>query len=344
MGHAGAIVPGSTGTAHAKKQALEASGCTRWIDPHRDLAARPRPPGAAVTSPTAHCPPSSPSTSASSPDRCAWTRPPPSRRYTPRSTSTAPGDTYPFGSAGPASPPPSTPLTEHREPGLGDRQAVAARPGRRRPCDRRSALVRGRRGAHARRPHPAAGPGLQRRQLELPHVRPDHRDARPGTGRQRGDRQDPDQRRRRLPHPGLRPRRPRGHPDHAGQRHGGELSEALVRSPEIGCVSFVGGRDTGARIATAVADLGKRHILEQEGLNTWGIWNYSDWDALTAVIPKLFDYGKQRCTAYPRFVVQRALLADFLAAYLPAVRSIRTGHPSPSRTRPTRCPPWTSAP
>jgi acyl-CoA reductase-like NAD-dependent aldehyde dehydrogenase len=37
---------------------------------------------------------------------------------------------------------------------------------------------------------------------------------------------------------------------------GGELSEALVRASEIGCVSFVGGRDTGARIATAVADLG----------------------------------------------------------------------------------------
>ncbi|MFJ6635187.1 aldehyde dehydrogenase family protein [Streptomyces sp. NPDC091376] len=108
---------------------------------------------------------------------------------------------------------------------------------------------------------------------------------------------------------------------------GGELSEALVRAPEIGCVSFVGGRDTGARIATAVADLGKRHILEQEGLNTWGIWNYSDWDALTAVIPKLFDYGKQRCTAYPRFVVQRSAFADFLDAYLPAVRSIRLGHP-----------------
>lgn len=108
---------------------------------------------------------------------------------------------------------------------------------------------------------------------------------------------------------------------------GGELSEALVRSPEIGCVSFVGGRDTGAAVATAVADLGKRHILEQEGLNTWGIWNYSDWEALSAVIPKLFDYGKQRCTAYPRFVVQRTLFDQFLTAYLPAVRSIRVGHP-----------------
>ncbi|MGW0735681.1 aldehyde dehydrogenase family protein [Streptomyces sp. NPDC002851] len=108
---------------------------------------------------------------------------------------------------------------------------------------------------------------------------------------------------------------------------GGELSEALVRAPEIGCVSFVGGRDTGAAVATAVTDLGKRHILEQEGLNTWGIWEHSDWSALSAVIPKLFDYGKQRCTAYPRFVVQRTLFDQFLAAYLPAVREIRTGHP-----------------
>ncbi|WP_328548565.1 aldehyde dehydrogenase family protein [Streptomyces platensis] len=108
---------------------------------------------------------------------------------------------------------------------------------------------------------------------------------------------------------------------------GKELSPSLVRSPEIGCVSFVGGRDTGARVATAVADLGKRHILEQEGLNTWGIWNFTDWPALTPLLRKTFDYAKQRCTAYPRFVVQREAFADFLATYLPAVRSVRFGHP-----------------
>ncbi|MET8177729.1 aldehyde dehydrogenase family protein [Streptomyces sp. NPDC005336] len=108
---------------------------------------------------------------------------------------------------------------------------------------------------------------------------------------------------------------------------GGELSEALVRSPEIGCVSFVGGRDTGASVATAVADLGKRHILEQEGLNAWGIWNFTDWDALAPQIRKTFDYAKQRCTAYPRFVVQRSAFDAFLSVYLPAVRAIRVGHP-----------------
>ncbi|MFI1971217.1 aldehyde dehydrogenase [Streptomyces cinnamoneus] len=108
---------------------------------------------------------------------------------------------------------------------------------------------------------------------------------------------------------------------------GADLSEALVRAPEVGCVSFVGGRDTGARVATAVADLGKRHILEQEGLNTWGVWNFTDWDALAPQIRKTFDYAKQRCTAYPRFVVQRSAFADFLAHYLPAVRSVTFGHP-----------------
>lgn len=59
----------------------------------------------------------------------------------------------------------------------------------------------------------------------------------------------------------------------------------------------------------------------------WRVWNHTDWDALSAAIPKLFDYGKQRCTAYPRFVVQRSLFDEFLAAYLPAVRTVRVGHP-----------------
>lgn len=108
---------------------------------------------------------------------------------------------------------------------------------------------------------------------------------------------------------------------------GRELSAALVRGSEIGCVSFVGGRDAGAHVAAAVVDLGKRHILEQEGLNCWGVWEYSGWEKLGGQIRKTFDYAKQRCTAYPRFVIQRKLFDRFLEAYLPAVRGVRFGHP-----------------
>lgn len=108
---------------------------------------------------------------------------------------------------------------------------------------------------------------------------------------------------------------------------GSELSPVLVGGSSLGCVSFVGGRDAGAQVATSLADPGRRHVLEQEGLNCWGVWEYADWDLLAGQIRGSFDYGKQRCTAYPRFVVQRRIFHDFLGAYLSAVGSIRVGHP-----------------
>src|SRR2546430_12946745 len=108
---------------------------------------------------------------------------------------------------------------------------------------------------------------------------------------------------------------------------GEELSEVLVRAPEIGAVAFVGGRSNGGKVAAALLDTDKRHMIEQEGLNAWGVWEFSQWDLLAGHVRKGFEYGKQRCTAYPRFVVQRDLVDKFLDVYLPGVKSIRFGHP-----------------
>ncbi|WP_018350190.1 aldehyde dehydrogenase family protein [Longispora albida] len=108
---------------------------------------------------------------------------------------------------------------------------------------------------------------------------------------------------------------------------GEELSEVLVRAPEIGAVAFVGGRSNGGKVAAALLDSDKPHMIEQEGLNAWGVWDFSQWDLLAGHIRKGYEYGKQRCTAYPRFVVQRDLVDAFLAMYLPVVSSIRLGHP-----------------
>jgi len=108
---------------------------------------------------------------------------------------------------------------------------------------------------------------------------------------------------------------------------GSHLSEVLVRSPEIGAVAFVGGRDVGGQVAAQLVDTSKRHMLEMEGLNAWGIWEFSQWDLLAQHLRKGFEYGKQRCTAYPRFVVQRDLVDRFLESYLPVVRSVAIGHP-----------------
>jgi hypothetical protein len=45
---------------------------------------------------------------------------------------------------------------------------------------------------------------------------------------------------------------------------GSQLGDVLIRSEEIGCLAFVGGRANGRKAATSLADTGKRHFLEQE--------------------------------------------------------------------------------
>jgi aldehyde dehydrogenase family protein len=90
--------------------------------------------------------------------------------------------------------------------------------------------------------------------------------------------------------------------------------------------TLLGGRGRGIREGEA-AGLVEQHIPEQEGLDHWGIWDYSDWKALTPLIRGTYGLARRRSTAGSRYVVRRSLLDDFLEAYLPAVRSVRYGHP-----------------
>lgn len=108
---------------------------------------------------------------------------------------------------------------------------------------------------------------------------------------------------------------------------GGKLADALINHPSMGALAFVGGRANGRAAATRLADTKRRHMLEQEGLNTWGVWDFQQWDLLAQHLRKGFEYAKQRCTAYPRYVVQRRLLPKFLDMYLPVIKSLRFGHP-----------------
>ena len=108
---------------------------------------------------------------------------------------------------------------------------------------------------------------------------------------------------------------------------GGKLGDVLISNPRIGALAFVGGRSNGRAAATSLADRRRRHFLEQEGLNAWGIWDFTEWELLAQHLRKGFEYAKQRCTAYPRYVVQRRLLPAFLDTYLPVVEGLRFGHP-----------------
>lgn len=108
---------------------------------------------------------------------------------------------------------------------------------------------------------------------------------------------------------------------------GGQLSEALVRNEYVDCLAFVGGKTNGGTIASSLYDDKKRYMLEMEGVNSYGVWQFSDWPNLAAQMRKGFDYGKQRCTAYVRYVVQRELFPQFLEMYLPVLRTLRCGNP-----------------
>ena len=109
---------------------------------------------------------------------------------------------------------------------------------------------------------------------------------------------------------------------------GAELSDALVKHPAVDCLSFVGGRQSARTIADALATTDKRYMLEMEGVNAYGIWDYSDWNTLADQLKKSFDYGKQRCTAYVRFVVERRLFPQFLETYTEALRGLKVGNPT----------------
>jgi len=108
---------------------------------------------------------------------------------------------------------------------------------------------------------------------------------------------------------------------------GGQLSAALVNNEQVSALAFVGGKTNGGIIAASLYDQNKRYMLEMEGVNAWGIWNFSDWDGLAKQLRKGFEYGKQRCTAYARIVVQRDLFPKFLSMYMPVLESLKFGHP-----------------
>jgi len=108
---------------------------------------------------------------------------------------------------------------------------------------------------------------------------------------------------------------------------GGQLSDALVRNEDVACLAFVGGKTNGGVIAASLFDQHKRYMLEMEGVNAYGVWDFSDWQLLAEQIKKGYEYGKQRCTAYARFVIQRDLFPKFLSVYTDVLQSLRYGHP-----------------
>jgi acyl-CoA reductase-like NAD-dependent aldehyde dehydrogenase len=108
---------------------------------------------------------------------------------------------------------------------------------------------------------------------------------------------------------------------------GKDLTDSLVGHHAIAGVAFVGGRVNGGAVSRRLRGTGKRYALEMEGINSYVVTRFTDWEVLEKQIRAGFDFGKQRCTAYTRWVVERSLLPSFVDTYVKAVSTIRVGHP-----------------
>ena len=110
---------------------------------------------------------------------------------------------------------------------------------------------------------------------------------------------------------------------------GAELAEVLVSAPSIGALAFVGGpvqrrRGRPRRWSTPASATSSSRRASTPGASGTS----PSGTLLAAHIRKGFEYGKQRCTAYPRFVVQRRLVDEFLDDVpAGACTSLRFGHP-----------------
>jgi hypothetical protein len=136
--------------------------------------------------------------------------------------------------------------------------------------------------------------------------------------------------RRRAPraHGGLRPRPPRRPPGVAPQRL--RARSSARRS----CAARRWTASPSSAAARAAAPWRRRSTTAASGtcsrwrgVNAYGVWDYSDWPRLADQMKKGYDYGKQRCTAYARFVVERRLFPRFLDSYLETVKRVRVGNP-----------------
>lgn len=104
--------------------------------------------------------------------------------------------------------------------------------------------------------------------------------------------------------------------------------DALVRHPEIDCVSFTGGTRTGRIIMeTAGAHL-KPSVMELGGKSANIIFDDADFEqALDGALIGIFSNNGQQCLAGSRVLVQRSIYKDFVEAFVERARNVRVGNP-----------------
>ncbi len=109
---------------------------------------------------------------------------------------------------------------------------------------------------------------------------------------------------------------------------GETAGEALVRHPQVGCLSFTGGTQTGAQIAGRAAPAFKKISLELGGKNPNLIFadcNYRQM--LETTLHSSFANQGQICLCGSRIYVEETLYKKFRHDFVARVKSLKVGDP-----------------
>jgi len=106
----------------------------------------------------------------------------------------------------------------------------------------------------------------------------------------------------------------------------GETGAALVEHPGVRVISFTGSTDTGLKVYSKAAALGKKVTLEMGGKNAILVMDDANLDlAVNAITWSAFGTTGQRCTATSRLIVQRGIKPKLVEALVEKARNLKLG-------------------
>ena len=107
----------------------------------------------------------------------------------------------------------------------------------------------------------------------------------------------------------------------------GDVGAALVEHPDVRVISFTGSTETGLKVYTKAASLGKKVSLEMGGKNAIIVLDDANLDLVVqAVTWSAYGTTGQRCTATSRLIVQRGIKAKLTEALVERARGLKVGY------------------
>lgn len=104
------------------------------------------------------------------------------------------------------------------------------------------------------------------------------------------------------------------------------VGQALLDAPQIRAISFTGSQATGARVAEACLQQGRKYQLEMGGKNPLVVLDDADLDLATDIaLDGAFYSTGQRCTASSRLIVTDGIHARFVEQLAEKVRALKVG-------------------